>query len=229
MKDKNLWFPFHYNDYLNDTADLTHLQHGAYLMCMCAYYGGTKPLPSDLPALYRMVRAFNEDEQAATRYILERFFKLDNGVYRHARIDSELAETCARRERASAKGAVMASARWDKATSPTAREAAKLFDEATAGGKPWQPKKFNQAEAEQITDEELINLHHAVSAMQAQGAHSEMRPGNIPAICFTDKDGNQVIQVEPPSPEQLVHIVAQLKAGNDMALGFGFLSPKANA
>lgn len=304
MKEKPIWFKFHTKDYLSDTMDLNHPQHGAYIKCMCAYYVTGKPLPAVLPTVYRMVGACNEAEEANTRFVLDRFFTLEAGMYRHARIDAELLDIAGRRVKAQASAGV----RWDKTTPPTAREAAKLFDEATTDRNPvfdktneivddlimaavepsqraalapclltiataereqnvpamfeglraaitaaqvvgysenqlmaaraWiaQHPVFNAEEAAKITDEEIVNLRDAVSFMQKQERTGVLqrpilKPGDIPAICFTDKDGNQVVQVEPPNPEQLAHIVAQIRAGNHQALGFGFgfLSPKANA
>jgi uncharacterized protein YdaU (DUF1376 family) len=220
--DKMSWFPFYYNDWKNDTSHLTQKQRGAYHDCIVTYYATRKPLPADLDMLYRMVSSQTDEDHACTRFALEHFFILEDGVYHHKRIDAELAEASER----VAKRQNAAHIRWDKSRQPTNREAAKMFDEATP--KPWQPRKFNQAEAEQITDEELINLRHCATHLQAQ-RRPDAQPGDIPAICFTDTDGKQVVQAEPPSPEQLAHIVAQIRAGNNRALGFGFLSPRADA
>jgi uncharacterized protein YdaU (DUF1376 family) len=107
---KNLWFPLYYNDYFNDTADLTHAQHGAYLQCMGVYYKTEKPLPGDLRALYRMTNAFTEEEQANVRLVVERFFTLEDGAYHQKRIEAELAIRAEKR----GKRQHAANTRWSK-------------------------------------------------------------------------------------------------------------------
>lgn len=126
------WFKFYLNDYMNDTADLSQRERGAYDMCLWVYYRTEKPLPGDLTRLYAMVGSTTEDDKAHTRYALERFFKLEDGFYRHSKIDAVLQE---RNDRSLvAKDNIRA--RWDKAKEPTNREAARMFDEATAGHNP---------------------------------------------------------------------------------------------
>jgi uncharacterized protein YdaU (DUF1376 family) len=108
---KNLWFPFFWNDYLNDTLTLDMLQHGAYLKCLLASYRSGGSLPSDLPSVFRMVGAFTNDEQKAVVFILENFFKKqDDNSYRNSRVDSELQKIA--EKRASSQKAI--NTRWKK-------------------------------------------------------------------------------------------------------------------
>jgi uncharacterized protein YdaU (DUF1376 family) len=124
---KSMWIPLYYNDYLNDTADLTHAQHGAYIMCMITYFKTEKPLPSDLPKLYRMTNAITEEEQTGVRFILDRFFTLEDGAYRQKRIDTELAIRAEKRSGMQARAKAGAAARWTN----TAKEAARKLDQPT--------------------------------------------------------------------------------------------------
>jgi uncharacterized protein YdaU (DUF1376 family) len=111
MKNTNHWFPFFWNDYVNDTLQLTMLQHGAYLGCLLACYRSGNGLPSDLSSIFRCVGAFTSDEQKAVEFILEKFFKKqDDNSYRHSRVDLELKRIAERR--ASAKAAI--DTRWKK-------------------------------------------------------------------------------------------------------------------
>jgi uncharacterized protein YdaU (DUF1376 family) len=82
------WFP---GDYIRDTRRLTMLQHGAYRLLIDEYMVGGKPLPNDLPALYRICGAVSGEEQVAVRYALEEFFILSGPVWKHKRCDDELA------------------------------------------------------------------------------------------------------------------------------------------
>lgn len=113
---KNLWFPFFWNDYLNDTLTLDMLQHGAYLKCLLASYRSGGPLPSDLPALFRMVGAFTLDEQRSVTFVLDKFFlKSDSGSYSQKRVESELQNIERKRAVATASATTAAKARWKKA------------------------------------------------------------------------------------------------------------------
>jgi uncharacterized protein YdaU (DUF1376 family) len=110
---KNLWFPFYWNDYLNDTLTLDMLQHGAYLKCLLASYRSGGQLPSDLPSVFRMVGAFTIDEQKAVTFILENFFQKSDGFYNHKRVESELQNIERKRAVATASATTAAKARWD--------------------------------------------------------------------------------------------------------------------
>jgi uncharacterized protein YdaU (DUF1376 family) len=101
------WFP---GDYIRDTRRLTMLQHGAYRMLLDEYMVSGKPLPNDLSSLYRVCLAFSGEEQAAVRYVLEEFFRLDGPLWRHKRCDEELAHQEHRVE--AAKKSI--NARWQK-------------------------------------------------------------------------------------------------------------------
>jgi uncharacterized protein YdaU (DUF1376 family) len=111
MNNANHWFPFFWNDYLNDTLQLTMLQHGAYFGCLLACYRSGVGLPSDLSTIFRIVGAFTTDEQTAVGFVLEKFFKKrDDNSYFHSRVDCELKKIA--EKRASAKAAI--AARWEK-------------------------------------------------------------------------------------------------------------------
>jgi len=87
------WFP---GDYIRDTRRLTMLQHGAYRLLIDEYMVAARPLPNDLPALYRICGAVSGEEQVAVRYALEEFFVLSGPVWRHKRCDEELEHQDAR-------------------------------------------------------------------------------------------------------------------------------------
>ena len=89
------WMKMNWGDYFNSTVDLTIEQHGAHLLLLGIAWrrGGT--LPGDLAAIRRLLasragsvhgRTFN----ALVPPVLEKFFYLEEGVYRNFRIDFEL-------------------------------------------------------------------------------------------------------------------------------------------
>lgn len=90
---KQPWSPFYWRDYLGDTATLTMLEHGAYLLLMAEYYATRTPLDANASVLHRVCRAFADAERGAIDSVLTRFFHLRDGRYHHKRIDEELAKS----------------------------------------------------------------------------------------------------------------------------------------
>ena len=82
----------HLGDYARDADHLSLLQEGAYLRLMRWYYSTARPIPNDLERIYRRCMASSIEEQHAVRIILEEFFVLDGPVWKHKRIEQELAE-----------------------------------------------------------------------------------------------------------------------------------------
>lgn len=101
------WFP---GDYIRDTRRLSMLQHGAYRLLIDEYMVTGKPLPNDLPALYRVCGAVSGEEHAAVRYVLEEFFRLTGPVWRHKRCDEEIGRQSERTSSAQAS----AGKRWSR-------------------------------------------------------------------------------------------------------------------
>jgi uncharacterized protein YdaU (DUF1376 family) len=125
------WTAFYWADYIGDTGHLSLAQHGAYLLLMAHYYRTRRPLPSEPAQLYRICRAFGEEEQSAVRTVVSMFFTLTDQNYRHKRIDSEIGKqkTISGEYRARAKRA--AAARWQKnATSNAPSMPQAMLDDA---------------------------------------------------------------------------------------------------
>jgi len=107
------WMPLWIGSYLADTMKLTTLQHGAYLLLLIAYWRERGPLADDDEELASTVKA-SLKEWRALRPKLERFFTIEDGVWRHGRADQELAKAQGHKAKASAKGRAGAQARWEK-------------------------------------------------------------------------------------------------------------------
>lgn len=84
------WYKHYLADYLQDTADLSLMEHGAYRMLMDAYYQREGPLPSDLRLIYRLVHAHTRHEQGAVGRILGRYFVLVDQQFTNPRADKEI-------------------------------------------------------------------------------------------------------------------------------------------
>lgn len=105
---KNPWFALYVSDYLAKTCHLTQGQHGAYFLLMLHYYGTGKPIPANALQVHSICRCKTDAEKQDVDEIIRLFFREKSGVYRHKRIDQELA----RRSSISTKRRKSASKRW---------------------------------------------------------------------------------------------------------------------
>lgn len=95
----DVWMPLYIGDYLKDTGRLSTEQHGAYLLLIMEYWQ-TGPIPDDDAELGSVTR-LGVKEWKKTRQKLIRFFIVENGVWKHHRIDEELEKWSARKALAS--------------------------------------------------------------------------------------------------------------------------------
>lgn len=87
MSDSPPWMPFNVGDYLRDTAHLTVVEHGAYMLLIMRYWqeGG---LPSDEKLIARYAHLTAEQWNESKDVLAELF---DEG-WKHKRVDEELAK-----------------------------------------------------------------------------------------------------------------------------------------
>lgn len=85
------WMPLYWGDYHRDTGHLGAAEHGGYLLLIGHYWATGKPLPDNDILLARIAR-MTTDEWAAARRIIEPFFQVSDGLWRHKRINEELAK-----------------------------------------------------------------------------------------------------------------------------------------
>ena len=109
----------HFGDWARDTAHLSMLEDGAYNRLCDLYYVRETPLPKDLPACCRLVRAVSKPERDAVRSVLEEFFYEAEDGWRHKRCDEEIDRFRAK----SGKAAASANARWKKGEVQSERNA----------------------------------------------------------------------------------------------------------
>jgi len=105
------WMPLWIGAYLADTMRLTTVQHGAYLLLLIAYWRERAPLPDDDEEL-RSITKLDRAEWKRQRPVLAKFFKIEDGVWWHKRVEQEMAAADARSKKASEKAAKAAGARW---------------------------------------------------------------------------------------------------------------------
>jgi uncharacterized protein YdaU (DUF1376 family) len=97
----------HLGDYARDAGYLTLAQHGAYTLLLDWYYANERGIPKDL--VYGICRASTQAEKQAVLRVLNEFFRWDGKLWKHKRVEQEIAKM---REK-SAKAADAAKRRWD--------------------------------------------------------------------------------------------------------------------
>jgi uncharacterized protein YdaU (DUF1376 family) len=100
------WMPLYIGDYLGGTNRLTTEQHGAYLLIIFDYWMNGAP-PDDDAELSAITR-LSQEQWAAQRPKIQRYFTVVDGHWRHDRIDRELELAVGR----SNKALAAAVARW---------------------------------------------------------------------------------------------------------------------
>ena len=107
------WMPLWIGAYLADTMNLTTLQHGAYLLLLMSYWRDRAPLQDDDDTL-RSITKTDRSEWKKIRPVLARFFKVEDGVWWHKRVELEMAAADQRQKAASSKARIAAEKRWNK-------------------------------------------------------------------------------------------------------------------
>ena len=86
----NYWKRF-IGDYQRDTGHLSMVEHGAYTLMLDVHYATERPLPTDRRALYRLLRAIEETEQAAIDAVLDEFWTETEDGWVNGRAREEIA------------------------------------------------------------------------------------------------------------------------------------------
>ena len=105
-----IYIPWHIGDWATETRLLPATERGVLMDLLIQYYTAEQPITVD--QCTRIARAYAPAEQDALQYVLQEFFTLENGVYRSAKCDAEIAKVAAMSE--TKKRA--AQARWSAKT-----------------------------------------------------------------------------------------------------------------
>jgi uncharacterized protein YdaU (DUF1376 family) len=97
------YMPLYVADYLADTAHLTALENGAYLLLIMNYWQRGKALPSEPSQLARICR-MSEKQFAKIIPQLENFFEVVGNTLVHHRVECELAKVRDKSAKASNAG-----------------------------------------------------------------------------------------------------------------------------
>lgn len=107
------WYAFDFKDYASDTARLSCEAHGAYIQLMTDYYNSKEPLPDD-DFILAAVTKLSVEQWQKHRKVLERYFTIADGVWRHTRIDREMRQASEKHAASTAAAKIGAKAKWDK-------------------------------------------------------------------------------------------------------------------
>jgi uncharacterized protein YdaU (DUF1376 family) len=122
MAKRPIWMPCYITDYLRDTTRLTTEGHGAYLLLIFDYWVQGQPLPDDDEQLAAITR-MSLPKWKRLRPTLAQFFQIGDGVWRHKRVDHELALANERIAKLSEAGKRGAAAKHGQATSDDSSQA----------------------------------------------------------------------------------------------------------
>lgn len=117
---------FNLGDWATATRLLTLTEKAIYFDLLCIYYEQERPIMQ--VQCKRIASAYAQDELDALNYILETFFELKDGEYRHARCDAEIASARMRSD----KRKKAAEARWNKVSESAASAEDPRSDDASA-------------------------------------------------------------------------------------------------
>ncbi len=156
------WYSFYPADYARDTGHLTLIEHGAYRVLMDHYYSRGGPLSANVERLLRVCRANAQAEKDAVRFVLEEFFTAQDEMFRHPRIDAEIAKAADITAKCAVAGRASALQRQRK-----------LEGAATEGATAEQPSQSHspsQAQSQKSLDEAFAQFWAAYPRREARGA-----------------------------------------------------------
>lgn len=118
MADTDTWMPIYLGDYLSATQRLTCEQHGAYFLLIMDYWCNGPP-PDDDDVLMQIAKV-DRVRWRKHRPILERLFQVENGIWKHKRIDAELEKARSNVEKRREAGKAGAAKRWHSGSNANA-------------------------------------------------------------------------------------------------------------
>ena len=157
------YYPHYISDYQRDTAHLTLLEHGVYRQLLDHYYATEKPLPSDLPTLFRITRAQRKSERQAVLTVMEAFFVPTEQGLEQRRVTDEIQRLSGRVAASRKNGALGGRSRKDECAKPSSPKPTASAPPRESPTVSWAPTKhqvlisrwFNRPAAEPWTDREL--------------------------------------------------------------------------
>ena len=104
--------PVFIGDYLADTMHLSTEQHGAYLLLL--FHLWRRGSLRDEDAVLAQISGLGESAWKQHRPVLAEFFRIQGGLWQHARVEKERARVAATTQSKAKKAKLAASSRWGK-------------------------------------------------------------------------------------------------------------------
>lgn len=165
----DVWMPLFIGDYLADTTRLSTEQHGAYLLLIMDYWRNGAP-PDDDEILCSITKMSPKDWKRIKVAVMN-LFRLNNGVWRHKRIDEELIGAALRKKKAEEKAKKAADARWGKV--PTEDEKSD-----TSSNAPSNAPSISQAMHEECPSPSPSPLTNKTLKSKAESATASRLPAD---------------------------------------------------
>lgn len=123
--------PLNVGDYLSDTAHLTTLEHGSYLL-LIFYYWKTGSLPNDPRRLATIAKLSPTKWSRVKQSVLPFFQTGENGHLKHNRIEKEIERIKKTFSNAKMRGEMGAKARWNRQNNDASSMEQALFQNASS-------------------------------------------------------------------------------------------------
>jgi len=121
MQKVDIWMPLYIADYLSATSRLTTEQHGAYLLLIMDYWKNGAPPDND--SVLAQITKLSPDAWSNARTMLQAFFEVQDGIWLHSRVESELKKANYNKRTNIERGIKGAQARWANKNAPSIVEA----------------------------------------------------------------------------------------------------------
>lgn len=189
------WMPIYIGDYLADTMHLSYAEHGAYLLLIFAYWRSGGPLPDSDRELAGICRA-TPKQWRDMRPTMARFFQVEDGVWRHRRIEQEIIKWQSLKDKRSEAGSAGAAKRWQTDSKRIATDMA----------------------SEKQTDALNLNLNQKKEKKGAMAPHDVLWSNGISYLCdrggTSERDARSLIGkwVKASTPETVIDLIARAQA-----------------
>jgi uncharacterized protein YdaU (DUF1376 family) len=108
----DIWMPVFIGDYLADTMHLSTEQHGAYLLLL--FHLWRRGSLRDEDAVLAKISGLGERAWELHRPVLAEFFRIQDGLWQHGRVEKEKARVAATKQSKTKKAKLAASSRWSR-------------------------------------------------------------------------------------------------------------------
>lgn len=145
MSDRpDSFMPLFIGDYLADTMRLTRDQHGGYLLLIMDYWRNGEAPPDDDEILATITKS-TPSEWKKLRPILAKFFTIEDGAWKHGRIEKEMKKAAENYASKVERAKNAAAKRWAKhMPEQCSSNASGMLEECQPQPQPQDIKAFNK-------------------------------------------------------------------------------------